>query len=368
MRWHRMLGDADALAARAATTRASPAQLVVERAARPGGQDPPRPGPRAVPRAHVGLDAPLRRRHRRAAPRLGVSVDWDRERSRWTRARRARCAPRSCSLYDKGLIYSGHADHQLVPALRDRALRPGGRARGGRRAALAYVRYPLVRSSARARPSTSRLPRPGPRRSWPTPAIAVHPGRPALPALVGRTASCRVDRRESRSWPTTAVEQEFGTGAVKVTPGPRPDRLRDRPAPHLPIIMVMNLDGTMNEQAGRLRGHADAARPASALWRSSSEAGSSSRRSSRIATRSATATAAGRWSSRWSPSSGTCASQPLADAGARGRARRPDPDRPRALRQGLLQLDGEHPRLVHLAPALVGPPHPGLVLRRLRRR
>ena len=27
----------------------------------------------------------------------------------------------------------------------------------------------------------------------------------------------------------------------------------------------------------------------------------------------------------------------------------------------------QHPRLVHLAPALVGPPHPGLVLRRLRR-
>ena len=30
------------------------------------------------------------------------------------------------------------------------------------------------------------------------------------------------------------------------------------------------------------------------------------------------------------------------------------------------ELDGEHPRLVHLAPALVGPPHPGLVLRQLR--
>ena len=33
----------------------------------------------------------------------------------------------------------------------------------------------------------------------------------------------------------------------------------------------------------------------------------------------------------------------------------------------LPQLDGEHPRLEHLAPALVGPPHPGLVLPALRR-
>ena len=31
--------------------------------------------------------------------------------------------------------------------------------------------------------------------------------------------------------------------------------------------------------------------------------------------------------------------------------------------QDLYRLDGKHPRLVHLAPDLVGPPHPGLVLR-----
>ncbi len=29
-------------------------------------------------------------------------------------------------------------------------------------------------------------------------------------------------------------------------------------------------------------------------------------------------------------------------------------------------MDAQHPRLVHLPPALVGPPHPGLLLRRLR--
>ena len=38
-----------------------------------------------------------------------------------------------------------------------------------------------------------------------------------------------------------------------------------------------------------------------------------------------------------------------------------------ALREELHDVDGEHPRLVHLPPALVGPPHPGVVLRRLRR-
>ena len=39
---------------------------------------------------------------------------------------------------------------------------------------------------------------------------------------------------------------------------------------------------------------------------------------------------------------------------------------PRPLRQDLSQLDGERPRLVHLPPAVVGPPDPRVVLRRLR--
>src|SRR5690606_41228638 len=36
---------------------------------------------------------------------------------------------------------------------------------------------------------------------------------------------------------------------------------------------------------------------------------------------------------------------------------------PRQLDQHLPPLDGEHPGLVHQPPALVGPPHPGLVRR-----
>ena len=61
--------------------------------------------------------------------------------------------------------------------------------------------------------------------------------------------------------------------------------------------------------------------------------------------------------------------KPLAEralaGGARGRASRIVPAQ---LEQDVLPLDGEHPPLVHLPPALVGPPHPGLVLRRRRLR
>ena len=51
-------------------------------------------------------------------------------------------------------------------------------------------------------------------------------------------------------------------------------------------------------------------------------------------------------------------------AGDRGGARRPHRVRAEALRAHLPALDGEHPRLVHQPPDLVGPPHPRLVLRR----
>ena len=55
--------------------------------------------------------------------------------------------------------------------------------------------------------------------------------------------------------------------------------------------------------------------------------------------------------------------KPLAEPAIEAVRRRRRAHRAGALRQGVLPLDGEHPRLVHLAPAVVGPPHPGVVLR-----
>ena len=57
----------------------------------------------------------------------------------------------------------------------------------------------------------------------------------------------------------------------------------------------------------------------------------------------------------------------LAAAGDRGRARRPRAVPSRPLGARLPRLAREHPALVHLAPAVVGPPAAGLVLRRVRR-
>ena len=54
-------------------------------------------------------------------------------------------------------------------------------------------------------------------------------------------------------------------------------------------------------------------------------------------------------------------------AGDRGGARRAHRVRAEELGEDLLRVDGEHPALVHLAPALVGPSDPGLVRARTAR-
>ena len=58
--------------------------------------------------------------------------------------------------------------------------------------------------------------------------------------------------------------------------------------------------------------------------------------------------------------------EPLAEPALEAVRDRHDPHSPRALGGRLRQLARGHPRLEHLAAALVGAPHPGVVLRRLR--
>ena len=89
-------------------------------------------------------------------------------------------------------------------------------------------------------------------------------------------------------------------------------------------------------------------------------------RSNPTGTPSATAIAATRWWSRGSPTSGSCgwhrSPRRRCAAYRDGRLTLHPGTSGRRLRQ----LARGHPRLVHLAAALVGPPHPGVVLRRTR--
>ena len=81
-------------------------------------------------------------------------------------------------------------------------------------------------------------------------AVAVHPGDERYTGIVGRTL-CHpfFPDREVRVIADEAVDPEFGTGAVKVTPGHDPADY-ERGARHgLPLINILNKDGTLNDEA-----------------------------------------------------------------------------------------------------------------------
>src|SRR4030095_10101297 len=84
--------------------------------------------------------------------------------------------------------------------------------------------------------------------------VGVHPEDPRYRVLVGATVVLPLVGREIPIVADESVERDFGTGAVKLTPGHDPADY-ERGARHkLPIVNVLNKDGTMRSEAGQLAG------------------------------------------------------------------------------------------------------------------
>jgi valyl-tRNA synthetase len=76
--------------------------------------------------------------------------------------------------------------------------------------------------------------------------VAVSPGDPRYAHLVGRTAVLPITGRRVPIVEDSAVERDFGTGAVKVTPGHDATDYEIGLRHGLPIIGVVAIDGTMD--------------------------------------------------------------------------------------------------------------------------
>src|SRR5205085_3633675 len=85
-------------------------------------------------------------------------------------------------------------------------------------------------------------------------AVAVHPEDERYRELVGREAIVPIAERRVPIIADTRVQRDFGTGAVKITPGHDPMDRDVAGDHHLPELMVSGLDGRMNENAGELAG------------------------------------------------------------------------------------------------------------------
>ena len=195
-------------------------------------------------------------------------------------------------------------------------------------------------------------------------AVAVNPGDERYADLVGEFCVLPLVGRRLPIIADEHVDIEFGTGALKITPGHDVNDFEIGRKHGLEELSVIGEDGRMNEQAGEYAGHDDRRGPGRRRRRPAGRGQpprrgalhplgpllAPLRRADRAADLAAVVLPHGR----------------AREAGDRGGRTRRGADRPRAVEARLPQLDGGDPPLVRLPPALVGTPDPGLVLRRLR--
>jgi valyl-tRNA synthetase len=114
---------------------------------------------------------------------------------------------------------------------------------------LSWIRYPLADSDGHVTIATVRPPT-----MLADVAVAVHPGDERYRDLVGKEAIVPVAERRVPIIADERVEPDFGTGAVKITPGHDPMDWEIGRDHGLPEPMVIGLDGRMSEEAGELAG------------------------------------------------------------------------------------------------------------------
>jgi hypothetical protein len=105
-------------------------------------------------------------------------------------------------------------------------------------------------------------------------AVCVHPDDERFKHLVGKQVL--VPMGNGRTIPVIAddyVDMEFGTGALKITPGHDPNDYTIGKKYNLPIINIMNKDGSMNANAGQSYEGLDRFECRTQLWSDMEEAG-----------------------------------------------------------------------------------------------
>ncbi|KAM3567218.1 hypothetical protein VYU27_010631, partial [Nannochloropsis oceanica] len=86
-------------------------------------------------------------------------------------------------------------------------------------------------------------------------AVCVHPEDPRYQHLIGKHVL--VPMSDGRPIPVIAdtyVDREFGTGALKITPGHDPNDYELGKRHNLPLINIMNRDASINANGGRYQG------------------------------------------------------------------------------------------------------------------
>src|SRR5438876_2525942 len=173
--------------------------------------------------------------------RLGVSADWSRQRYTLDQEYVRAVLQVFVDLYNKGLIYRGRRminwDPAALTALSDEEVIPTPQRR-----ALFYVRYELVEQPGKfLKLATTR-----PETIMADVAVAVHPSDPRYRDLIGKKVWRPLAREALPIIADDAIDPEFGTGALKVTPAHDTLDFEIGQRHNLPVVDVLTDDGRID--------------------------------------------------------------------------------------------------------------------------
>ena len=180
--------------------------------------------------------------------RLGASVDWSREKFTMDEDLSRLVSDVFVRLYDDGLIYRGNrivnwcpTDQTVLSDLEVQKEPP----QDPKQRKLYYLQYPIKGSEAYVTVATTR-----PETMLGDTAVAVNPNDERYRELVGKTLLLPLTDREIPLIADDYVDQEFGTGAVKITPAHDPNDYEMGVRHDLAQVVVIDQHARMTLSAG----------------------------------------------------------------------------------------------------------------------
>jgi valyl-tRNA synthetase len=184
----------------------------------------------------------------RQLARLGVSCDWERERFTMDEGLSRAVREVFVRLYEQDLIYRDRYLINWCPRCRT-ALSDLEAEHQETAGELYHLRYPYADGSGAIVVATTR-----PETLLGDTAVAVHPDDERYRDSVGKQVILPALGRRIPIIADASVSREFGTGAVKITPGHDPNDFLTGKRHGLPMISVMDEEARMTAEAGPYRG------------------------------------------------------------------------------------------------------------------
>ncbi|MEN8242195.1 MAG: valine--tRNA ligase, partial [Chloroflexota bacterium] len=180
--------------------------------------------------------------------RIGASCDWDRERFTLDEGLSESVKHAFVQLYNKGMIYRGPRLINWSPGLKtavsdlevDHVEEPGK---------LYFFKYMLKDSDEFIPVATTR-----PETILGDTAVCVHPDDKRFQSMIGKTVIVPILGREIPVIADEYVDREFGTGALKITPGHDINDYEIGLRHKLPIISILDREAKVNEEGGKYNG------------------------------------------------------------------------------------------------------------------